>query len=318
MPPQIKIGRKIQTNCLGFADDLALLATDIDEAKTQISELQNIASKIGLKISFEKTVIMPQKPTALKEININGNKVKIVAQFKYLGEIITNNLNEKTSIQIRTNKLAKAQKLTWDIYRKKCLSINVKIKHYNTVIKPEATYAAETLFHLNEQSKTDKLQKIERRIGRTCINKKHQKDGQWRIVPNKVVYKELEPITDTMRKRRLGFFGHIMRMPESRLLKQLVQYNLNSKNTTTGCRWIREIREDLKEIGLTPEDTIDKIKLNHKIKDTNLRFTLTKKQFTTRVFSIEERTRRSERMKKYWEDRKARTIPSKRCSKWTD
>lgn len=291
---------------------MALLANDMDEAKIQISELQNIANKIGLKISFEKTKIMYQKPTSLKEINIDGNKVQIVTQFKYLGEIITNNLNEKPSVQIRTNKLAKAQKLMWDIYKKKYLSINAKIKHYNAVIKPEATYAAETLFHLNGQSKTDKLQKIERRIGRTCINKKYQKDGQWRIVPNKVVYKELEPITDTMRKRRLGFFGHIMRMQDSRLLKQLVQYNLKSKNTTTGCRWIREIREDLKEIGLTPEDTVDKYKLKNKIK--NIRFTLTKNKVTNRVFSTEERARRSERMKKYWEDRKARTVLKKKTS----
>lgn len=308
-PPKIKIGRNIKTNCLGFADDLALLANDLDEAKTQISELQNIASKIGLKISFEKTEIMTQKPTSLREININGNKIKIVTQFKYLGEIITNNLNEKTSIQMRTNKLARAQKLTWNTYKKKCLSINAKLKHYNSVIKPEATYAAETLFHLNEQSKTDKLQKVERRIGRTCINKTYQKDGQWRILPNKLVYKELEPITDTMRKRRLGFFGHIMRMQDSRLLKQLVQYNLASKNTTTGCRWIREIRDDLKEIGLTPEDTINKTEFKKKLKDINPRFTLTRRKFTTRIFSTQERARRSDRMKKYWQDRKARTAP---------
>lgn len=131
-------------------------------------------------------------------------------------------------------------------------------------------------------------------------------------MPNKVVYKEIEPITDTMRKRRLGFFGHIMRLQDSRLLKQLVQYNLDSKNNKTGCRWIREVREDLEEIGLTPEDTTDKEKLNKKIKDNNTRFILTRRKLTTRTFSTSERAQISERMKKYWEDRKARTAPSKK------
>lgn len=49
-------------------------------------------------------------------------------------------------------------------------------------------------------------------------------------------------------------------MPDSRLLKQLVQYNLSSKNVTTGCAWIKDIREDLREIGLTVDDTMDKKK----------------------------------------------------------
>lgn len=41
------------------------------------------------------------------------------------------------------------------------------------------------------------------------------------IIPNEIVYRELESITETS-KRRLSFFGHIMRMPDSKLLKQLV------------------------------------------------------------------------------------------------
>ena len=132
-----------------------------------------------------------------------------------------------------------------------------------------------------------------------------------------MVYNNLEPITDTMRKKRLGFFGHIMRMPDSRLLKQLVQYNLASKNTTTGCRWLKEIREDLKEIGLTTEDAANKKSLTTALKNMTFHFPLTKKKIPTRIFSAEERARRSIRMKKYWEDRKARTVPtSRRTNGW--
>lgn len=71
----------------------------------------------------------------------------------------------------------------------------------------------------------------------------------------RVVYNKLELITDTMFKKRLGSFGH-MRMSDTRLLKQLVKYHLFLKN----------IREDLKEIGLTPEDTINKPKLTTSLK----------------------------------------------------
>lgn len=113
-------------------------------------------------------------------ITLNINKqIKNVKKFKYLGETITWNSKEKLSIEKRATKLKQAQRITWPTYRKKCLSINAKLKHYQSVIKPEATYASVTIFKLNAKSTTDKLQKTDRRIIRTIINKKHQNDGQW-------------------------------------------------------------------------------------------------------------------------------------------
>lgn len=78
-------------------------------------------------------------------------------------------------------------------------------------------------------------------------------------VPNKAVNKELEPTNVRPRKKRLGFIEY---MQDSILLKQLVQYNHDSKNSTTGCRRLKEVSEYLKESGLTPKDTTDNIKLN--------------------------------------------------------
>lgn len=194
-------------NCLAFADDLALLANDMEEAKLQIEELDNIARKVGLQISYEKTEIMPTFPVTAPTITLaNTKQIKIVNKFKYLGEIITWNSNEKSSIESRTFKLKRAQRITWPTYKKKSLSINAKLQHYCSVIKPEATYACETLFKLNTKATTDTLQKVDRRILRTIINKKHQVDGQWRLLPNAVVYRESESIIHTKRKKKNCLF----------------------------------------------------------------------------------------------------------------
>lgn len=53
-PQKIKVGHNIETNCRGFADVLALLVKDLNDAITQISVLQSITEKIGLKISLKK------------------------------------------------------------------------------------------------------------------------------------------------------------------------------------------------------------------------------------------------------------------------
>lgn len=196
--------------------------------------------------------------------------------------------------------MKQAQYSTWPAYKKKSLSINAKFRHYNSVIKPEATYASETLFKLNTKSTTDKLQKTDRRILRTIINKKHQVDGQWRLLPNEVVYQESESIIDTMRKRRVAFFCHIARLPETRILKQLFNYFRNSK---TQNNWFKEVHNDLKELNLTMkqiENREEKRILGNR--DTRLQLkTSTRRQYT---ITTEERAARSERMKKFWEQQR--------------
>lgn len=67
--PNNKIGRGInviQTNCLVFATDLALMANNIEEIKNQIKCLEKIAGKIGLKSFYEKTEIIAMDALYIK------------------------------------------------------------------------------------------------------------------------------------------------------------------------------------------------------------------------------------------------------------
>lgn len=304
-PKNIVIGRKIDNinlNCLGFADDLALLANNFQETKQQIKSLQDLAQCIGLKISFEKTEVMSTQPPLANKITVGNQDIKIVEKFKYLGEIITYNLNEKPSWQNRIDKLIKAKYMTKNTYNKKCLSIATKLKHYKTVTQPQITYASETLFKTTNTVAIDKILKTERRIVRTCLNKSYQVNGVWRLPSNETVYKEIEPVTSTMKKKRISFFGHLMRTPENRISRKLIEKLWNSKSN---IRWITEIKEDMKTLQITLEDLkckTEKLKIL-KDKKTTLNIKVNK-QRVGRVVSDEERKLRSERMKKYWANKK--------------
>lgn len=81
----------------------------------------------------------------------------------------------------------------------------------------EITYASETIFKTTNNAEIDRIFKIERRIVRTCINKKYQENGHWRLASNETVYKEIEPVTRTIRKKRISFFGHLIRKSETEL-----------------------------------------------------------------------------------------------------
>lgn len=79
-----------------YADDIALLCTDIDELAEIIKIYDNTFTRFGLKISTGKTETMAfNVPEDIKSrpslISVGGVALKNVRTFKYLGHMITNN-----------------------------------------------------------------------------------------------------------------------------------------------------------------------------------------------------------------------------------
>lgn len=288
----------LKINSIAFADDMALFAETMEEAREQILELKKQAAKIGLKISFEKTKIMTNNNYPNKYLKIQEQKIEIVKEFKYLGEWISWNADESKAMESRKNKLELAFQLTKETYNKKSLSWGSKIKHYKTVIKPEALYAAETLT-MNRIGQTEKLEIKERKILRKIIGTKFQ-DNKIIYIKNETLYKKIEKLSDTMRKRRINFYGHLCRMDSNRLTKQIFDFFRNRK---TKPNWFKEIEKDLIELKITENSLLDR---TAKIitKDNNIRFQDKSKIKPKPIISEEERKRRSERMKSYWEQRK--------------
>ena len=85
---QIKIaGRNI--NNLRYADDTTLMAESEEELKRFFMKLKEESEKVGLKLSIQKTKIMPSGPITSWEID--GETVETVSDFIFLGSKITAN-----------------------------------------------------------------------------------------------------------------------------------------------------------------------------------------------------------------------------------
>lgn len=63
-------------------------------------ELQDIAEKKGLKISFSKTVMVTRGEKQPKAVKRKYGKVKMVDCFKHLGETLSYNRGDKENNQI--------------------------------------------------------------------------------------------------------------------------------------------------------------------------------------------------------------------------
>ena len=297
----IRLGWKkknIKIKCLAYADDMALLSEILEETREQILELQKQAAKIGLNISFEKTKVMTNIKNPPANLRVHGEKIEIVKAFKYLGEWIDWNALETKTMELRKNKFELAFQLTKETYNKKSLSWGSKIKHYKTVVKPEALYAAETLT-MNRTGQIEKLERKERKILRKIMGTKFQ-NGEIIYIKNDTLYKRTEKLSDTMKKRRINFYGHLLRMDSNRLTKQIFDF---FRNRVTRPNWFKEVDKDIRELRIMEASLLDR-SAKAFLRDERIRFQDRSQTRPKPVISEEERKRRSDRMKRYWAQRK--------------
>ena len=85
----VSIGGRAITN-LHFADDIDGLAGEEEELAKLVEHRDKTSTFYGMEISAKKTKLMINNTTGINtEIEINGQKLKTVTSFKYLGSVIT-------------------------------------------------------------------------------------------------------------------------------------------------------------------------------------------------------------------------------------
>ena len=128
------------------------------------------------------------------------------------------------------------------IWSKRSISLQLKSRLYRALILPIATYASETWTLKSEDVR--KLEVFERRCLRAIlgITRLHK-------VKNEQVYKRLcmeNTITDVIKNKRLRWFGHLTRKPNSSMVSKA--YRDDFKNPRPRGRppkrWAAQIRED--------------------------------------------------------------------------
>ena len=72
----------------------------------------------------------------------------------------------------------------------------------------------------------------------------------------------IEAITDTIRKRRLRWFGHVMRREENDWLRRVMQHEVEGKRPQGRPKktWRETVAADLRKLRLREEDAKDRAK----------------------------------------------------------
>jgi len=189
-------------------------------------KLKNEPLKYGLTVNVYKTKYLKcsRRQDQLKLIDIENKEIEQVKSLKYLGSTV--NTDDSIEEEIKEiialgNKAFFANK---KIFQSKLISKTAKLKLHFSVIRPVVTYACGTW--ILKETIINRLMVFERKIfGPTYEN------GVWRIKTNQELDKLIKHknIINFARAQKLGWYGRIERMQETRMVKAIHSWKSISK-----------------------------------------------------------------------------------------
>jgi len=204
-----------------FADDCALNAATEQEMQQEMDSFSSACDNFGLTISTKKTEVMhqpaPGKSYHEPNITVKGQRLQAVEHFTYLGSTLSRSANIDAEV---SNRIAKASsafgRLRKNVWERRGISQRTKIKVYSAVVLTTLLYGCETWTIYRRHEK--QLQQFHLRCLRSILNIKWQD----KIPDTEVLERaELPSVITTMRKAQTRWAGHVTRMDDSRIPKQL-------------------------------------------------------------------------------------------------
>ena len=157
-----------QLEDLEFADDISLLSRKQQDAQEKLRRAAEEARKTGLQINTGKTEAMCINNKQADPLRLHQENIKEVEQFVYLGSVVNKDGGTEEDIRCRINKARYAFNTLRKIWRSTALSVQNKIRIFNSNVKSVLLYGSET-WRITKTS-TQKLQTFTNRCLRNILN----------------------------------------------------------------------------------------------------------------------------------------------------
>ena len=233
---------------LDFADDLAVMSSTHNHLQEKSDRLCKYAKQTGLYINQKKTQVMCINTPTVAPITIDGEPLECVEDFSYLGSLISTEFGTQKDIKARLNKARGVFSQLRNIWKSKQYSLKTKLRLYNSNVKAVLLYGSECWRVTRED-----MRKVDV-FHNSCLCKIC--NIFW---PNRISNEELCKKTGSshmsleIKRRRLRWLGHVLRMPNERLPKVALRWTPVGKRKRGRPKntWRRTVMMELKEMGLT-------------------------------------------------------------------
>ncbi|XP_063593893.1 uncharacterized protein LOC134770856 [Penaeus indicus] len=254
-PRRLKSVTKVKETILRdflFADDCALNAGNEHEMQAEMDCFSTACNNFGLTISTKKTEVMFQPAPIPIPQAVNGQTLQAVETFAYLGSTLYRNANIDSEISARIAKASSTfGRLRNNVWERRGISLQSKLKVYRAVILTTLLYGCEawTMYRRHERQVNHfHLSCLRNLLHIRSLDK----------VPDTEVMKQanLPSITTVIRKSQLRWAGHVSRMSDHRIPKQLFYGELCQGKRRVGGqrkRYKDSLKVSLKDFNIESE-----------------------------------------------------------------
>ena len=226
--------KETSISSLLFADDCALNSNNEEGMQLQMDKFSTACDKFGLTISTKKTEVMyqpaPGKQYHVPQITVSGQTLQAADTFQYLGSTLSRNATIDAEID---NRIAKASsvfgRLAKNVWNRRGLRTKTKLKVYQAAVLTTLLYGCETwtAYRRHEQQLN--------RFHLKCLRNLLRIRWQDKIPDTEVLLQaEIPSVVTLLHKAQLRWTGHVVRMHDNRIPKQLLYGELSSGKRKVG------------------------------------------------------------------------------------
>lgn len=238
-----------------YADDAMVCAESEEDMQLIVDIFSEAYARMGLSINVRKTKVLyqpaPYEDRPEPTIKIGDTALENVSDFPYLGSHLSSTASVDKEIEHRISRAsASFGRLRQRIFDNRDLTRETKVRMYSAVVIPTLLYGAETWATTRRHIRT--LEGFHQRCLRRILNVRWQDK---RTNTSVIEAARSDFITVMIARQRTRWAGHVARMPDDRLPKQLLFSKLTHGTRHRGrprMRFKDALKQDLQNMEIPP------------------------------------------------------------------
>ena len=223
----------ILVKVLLYADDLVMLADNPASLQMQVNKLQSFCLTWGLQINIQKTKVLifeARQSRRRPEENwcLNNERIEVVQEFKYLGVLLTHNLNFTKHSIAKCKEAKLALNMMWPkFFSNQNVDLASKYRVFNATVNASMSYGVQVFGYIPFES----FESLHRHFFKRLFRLPNS-------TPNYAIYVEsgITPIYIQSLKANADFIVKIMRRSD-RCLHKTILKNLLHTNASPFKEW---------------------------------------------------------------------------------
>ncbi|KAK3552498.1 hypothetical protein QTP86_012369 [Hemibagrus guttatus] len=239
-----------------FADDIVIFSESREQVEENLERWRFALERRGMKVSRSKTEYMcVNEREGSGTVRLQGEEVKKVQEFKYLGSTVQTNGECGKEVKKRVQAGWNGWRKVSGVLCERKISARIKGKVYRTVVRPAMLYGLETVsLRKRQESELEvaELKMLRFSLGVTRLDR----------IRNEYIRgtAHVGRLGDKVREARLRWFGHVQRRESEYIGRRMLDMELPGRRQRgrPKRRYMDGINEDMKLVGASVEDAEDR------------------------------------------------------------